>query len=151
MCLTLLCTCRLIPLLKLIKPGVFTEMSNLAKTVIKSGYSEASGIEEEKIQFNEMHRSSSWVEDSAVTNCAACNKAFNITRRRHHCRECGEIFCSPCSIYKVVVGGRIKRVRSMHLIFITPLIFHLAPFIVMPFLLQKGYRTKSNTSKAKCK
>ncbi len=38
-----------------------------------------------------------WVKDSYVNNCSACRKAFSMTIRKHHCRNCGEIFCSDCS------------------------------------------------------
>uniref|UniRef100_A0A1B0ACQ0 FYVE-type domain-containing protein n=1 Tax=Glossina pallidipes TaxID=7398 RepID=A0A1B0ACQ0_GLOPL len=38
-----------------------------------------------------------WAPDSIATHCTACKKEFNLTRRRHHCRSCGEIFCNSCS------------------------------------------------------
>lgn len=38
-----------------------------------------------------------WVDDQYVPLCPSCGKAFNLTRRRHHCRLCGAIMCQPCS------------------------------------------------------
>lgn len=38
-----------------------------------------------------------WAPDSIATHCTACKKEFNLTRRKHHCRSCGEIFCRACS------------------------------------------------------
>lgn len=38
-----------------------------------------------------------WVPDDSVTECSACGDAFNLVRRKHHCRACGKIFCSKCS------------------------------------------------------
>ncbi|XP_030369975.1 RUN and FYVE domain-containing protein 2 isoform X3 [Scaptodrosophila lebanonensis] len=38
-----------------------------------------------------------WAPDSIATNCLACDREFNLTRRKHHCRSCGEIFCKNCS------------------------------------------------------
>lgn len=38
-----------------------------------------------------------WVPDSVRPDCSACGKAFHAFRRRHHCRQCGEIFCADCS------------------------------------------------------
>lgn len=38
-----------------------------------------------------------WAPDSITTHCTACKKEFNLTRRKHHCRSCGEIFCRTCS------------------------------------------------------
>ncbi|CAO3681951.1 unnamed protein product [Umbelopsis ramanniana] len=38
-----------------------------------------------------------WVNDLDQTNCHSCNNAFGPLRRRHHCRQCGNIFCHDCS------------------------------------------------------
>ncbi|XP_032597530.1 RUN and FYVE domain-containing protein 2 isoform X1 [Drosophila grimshawi] len=38
-----------------------------------------------------------WAPDSIATHCTACTREFNLTRRKHHCRSCGEIFCKSCS------------------------------------------------------
>lgn len=88
-------------------------MTDLGKAVLKSGTpaKEVSGLALEKQQFNESHRSS-WVEDSECTACSGCSKLFGVTRRKHHCRECGNIFCSKCSRYQVVVAGYVRRVSN---------------------------------------
>lgn len=39
---------------------------------------------------------SHWEDDAATNNCRNCNAAFALTLRRHHCRECGKIFCDDC-------------------------------------------------------
>lgn len=41
-------------------------------------------------------RTYSWVDDNTVTKCYNCSKQFTLLFRRHHCRFCGKIFCSPC-------------------------------------------------------
>ncbi|VDM11503.1 unnamed protein product [Wuchereria bancrofti] len=38
-----------------------------------------------------------WVPDSDCEQCTACSAQFTLVRRRHHCRNCGRIFCSRCS------------------------------------------------------
>ncbi|XP_068156275.1 LOW QUALITY PROTEIN: RUN and FYVE domain-containing protein 2 [Drosophila tropicalis] len=38
-----------------------------------------------------------WAPDSIATHCTSCAREFNLTRRKHHCRSCGEIFCKTCS------------------------------------------------------
>ena len=38
-----------------------------------------------------------WMPDKEVTNCKGCQKEFSITKRKHHCRNCGGIFCHDCS------------------------------------------------------
>ncbi|XP_051124419.1 protein FREE1-like isoform X2 [Andrographis paniculata] len=38
-----------------------------------------------------------WVPDEAISKCTACGVDFNAFVRRHHCRNCGDIFCNKCS------------------------------------------------------
>lgn len=38
-----------------------------------------------------------WTPDSMTTKCKGCSREFSMTRRKHHCRHCGEIFCKNCS------------------------------------------------------
>ncbi|GER57002.1 lateral signaling target protein-like protein [Striga asiatica] len=38
-----------------------------------------------------------WVPDEAVTKCTACGTDFGAFVRRHHCRNCGDIFCDKCT------------------------------------------------------
>lgn len=44
-------------------------------------------------------KSNEWVNDEDRFSCHICNKRFSIFRRKHHCRACGEIICSSCSIH----------------------------------------------------
>ncbi|XP_028406870.1 zinc finger FYVE domain-containing protein 16-like [Dendronephthya gigantea] len=37
-----------------------------------------------------------WMSDENCKNCNNCGKTFSVTRRKHHCRGCGKIFCSIC-------------------------------------------------------
>ena len=37
-----------------------------------------------------------WVPDAAIDECEACSALFGIVRRKHHCRQCGHIFCDAC-------------------------------------------------------
>ena len=37
-----------------------------------------------------------WRPDDSTQNCAECEGAFAFNNRRHHCRVCGDIFCSNC-------------------------------------------------------
>ncbi|XP_065827912.1 lateral signaling target protein 2 homolog [Oscarella lobularis] len=38
-----------------------------------------------------------WLSDETSVGCSDCRVAFTLIRRRHHCRNCGKIFCAPCS------------------------------------------------------
>jgi len=44
-----------------------------------------------------------WVPDHAVTHCAGCDCEFWMVRRKHHCRNCGRVFCSDCTNYFTAV------------------------------------------------
>ncbi|KAK4877008.1 hypothetical protein RN001_009514 [Aquatica leii] len=37
-----------------------------------------------------------WMPDSVSKECYECGEKFTTFRRRHHCRVCGQIFCSQC-------------------------------------------------------
>jgi len=52
-----------------------------------------------------------WLSDKEATNCRQCNKEFSIARRKHHCRNCGEIFCHSCSDNTMPLPSSAKPVR----------------------------------------
>ena len=41
-----------------------------------------------------------WVPDDNVTRCNDCSCPFTFLIRKHHCRNCGKIFCHKCFCYK---------------------------------------------------
>jgi lateral signaling target protein 2 len=54
-----------------------------------------------------------WVPDCEAPRCMACAALFNPFRRRHHCRNCGGVFCSVCSSLSAPLPkyGLVKAVR----------------------------------------
>ncbi|KAH8417834.1 hypothetical protein KR222_006718, partial [Zaprionus bogoriensis] len=38
-----------------------------------------------------------WIPDGKAPRCMSCQTAFTAFRRRHHCRNCGGVFCGVCS------------------------------------------------------
>eukprot|EP00658_Telonema_sp_P-2_P057955 TRINITY_DN46375_c0_g2_i2.p1 TRINITY_DN46375_c0_g2~~TRINITY_DN46375_c0_g2_i2.p1 ORF type:complete len:420 (-),score=82.64 TRINITY_DN46375_c0_g2_i2:16-1275(-) len=38
-----------------------------------------------------------WMPDRSASACTKCKAGFSLTRRRHHCRSCGELFCTRCA------------------------------------------------------
>lgn len=38
-----------------------------------------------------------WIADSAVKKCHLCGISFGLMTRKHHCRRCGNVFCSSCT------------------------------------------------------
>ncbi|KAJ3451537.1 protein cbr-exc-5 [Anaeramoeba flamelloides] len=45
-----------------------------------------------------------WQRDSETKNCPICTLKFNVRRRKHHCRSCGNIVCAKCSPYKFLLS-----------------------------------------------
>ncbi|XP_062259758.1 zinc finger FYVE domain-containing protein 9 isoform X1 [Platichthys flesus] len=41
-----------------------------------------------------------WVPDSQAPVCMKCDIKFTFTKRRHHCRACGKVFCATCCSLK---------------------------------------------------
>lgn len=39
---------------------------------------------------------SKWMPDDEATHCPLCQQKFSQLRRKHHCRQCGQVFCSKC-------------------------------------------------------
>ncbi|XP_041921341.1 RUN and FYVE domain-containing protein 2 isoform X1 [Alosa sapidissima] len=52
-----------------------------------------------------------WLKDKDATHCKLCEKEFSISRRKHHCRNCGEIFCNACSDNELPLPASPKPVR----------------------------------------
>ncbi|OWZ06131.1 hypothetical protein PHMEG_00021661 [Phytophthora megakarya] len=41
-----------------------------------------------------------WVDKKSRIECCLCSRDFSTTRRRQHCRLCGEVFCRQCLVYR---------------------------------------------------
>uniref|UniRef100_F7H1B8 RUN and FYVE domain-containing protein 1 n=1 Tax=Callithrix jacchus TaxID=9483 RepID=F7H1B8_CALJA len=52
-----------------------------------------------------------WLKDDEATHCRQCEKEFSISRRKHHCRNCGHIFCNTCSSNELALPSYPKPVR----------------------------------------
>nr|XP_034955783.1 zinc finger FYVE domain-containing protein 16 isoform X4 [Zootoca vivipara] len=53
----------------------------------------------------------SWVPDSEAPNCMNCQAKFTFTKRRHHCRACGKVFCTACCNRKCKLQYLDKEAR----------------------------------------
>ncbi len=51
-----------------------------------------------------------WVSDETVTSCYKCDSYFSFTNRKHHCRNCGKIFCGFCSNNWTTIPDYIETV-----------------------------------------
>lgn len=55
-----------------------------------------------------------WEADELVDRCPTCSASFNLFVRRHHCRNCGGVFCSECTTCRVKLSGYENSERVCH-------------------------------------
>jgi hypothetical protein len=51
----------------------------------------------------QLDEKSHWMPDVLCKQCYGCEAQFTVFRRRHHCRLCGQVFCSRCSSFFVEI------------------------------------------------
>ncbi|KAM9337837.1 zinc finger FYVE domain-containing protein 16 [Symphorus nematophorus] len=56
-------------------------------------------------------RQPAWVPDSEAPNCMNCYQRFTFTKRRHHCRACGKVYCAVCCNRKCKLKYLDKEAR----------------------------------------
>ncbi|CAH1794975.1 unnamed protein product, partial [Owenia fusiformis] len=56
-------------------------------------------------------KEAAWTDDKEVNSCMQCTKQFSVSRRKHHCRNCGQVFCNECSDNKMPLPSSAKPVR----------------------------------------
>uniref|UniRef100_A0A8C7DZ11 Zinc finger, FYVE domain containing 9b n=1 Tax=Oncorhynchus kisutch TaxID=8019 RepID=A0A8C7DZ11_ONCKI len=89
-----------------------------------------------------------WVPDAQALVCMMCEVRFTFTKRRHHCRACGKVFCSVCSGLKfrlTHLDGKEGRVcvschstlvkREYHMTTLVLLLNPSSPFSGLPPIL----------------
>ncbi|XP_006775446.1 PREDICTED: RUN and FYVE domain-containing protein 1 [Myotis davidii] len=62
-------------------------------------------------EANKALKGHTWLKDDEATHCKQCEKEFSISRRKHHCRNCGHIFCNTCSSNELALPSYPKPVR----------------------------------------
>ena len=54
-----------------------------------------------------------WVDDADVQKCMCClASSFSLFNRKHHCRHCGRVVCTNCSLSQTYHVGMRKVVRT---------------------------------------
>jgi len=60
-----------------------------------------------------------WMPDRLCRTCYECELPFNMFRRRHHCRLCGQVFCHACSSHSIdgrsiMLAGIVRACKTCH-------------------------------------
>ncbi|CAI4231042.1 unnamed protein product [Auanema sp. JU1783] len=118
---------------KLLKMVLFPTEDSLPVDEIHGQTAETANNEEETgVEVNEHlpmppYVGVRWVPDDDVSQCTSCYSSFTFIRRRHHCRNCGRIFCGSCSRKSIEIPdlGYDSRVRVCNLCYLS---------LVHPFL-----------------
>lgn len=99
---------------------------DLEDTTVTTGQNTNSPITERGEECVE--RAPAWVPDNDAPRCMACQAGFTVVRRRHHCRNCGKVFCGRCSSNNVPLPryGHTKPVRVCNRCFL----YQVTPFTV---------------------
>ena len=62
-------------------------------------------------EMQAMMKDNQWLHDKDAAECQSCEQAFSLARRKHHCRNCGGIFCNSCSDNTMPLPSSAKPVR----------------------------------------
>uniref|UniRef100_A0A668AAP6 RUN and FYVE domain containing 1 n=1 Tax=Myripristis murdjan TaxID=586833 RepID=A0A668AAP6_9TELE len=62
-------------------------------------------------EVNKALKGHAWLKDDEATHCKQCQKEFSISRRKHHCRNCGDIYCNSCSSNELALPSYPRPVR----------------------------------------
>jgi hypothetical protein len=86
-----------------------------------------------------------WVSDDQAPVCMKCATKFSLTRRRHHCRACGKVFCATCCSLKVKLihddnredracNDCVQTINQGSLFAIERTLFDLCTFVLVEYL-----------------
>ncbi|KAM9250526.1 zinc finger FYVE domain-containing protein 16 isoform 1-T1 [Cariama cristata] len=75
------------------------------------GNQPSENVESLKIPATLSRKQPLWVPDSEAPNCMNCQVRFTFTKRRHHCRACGKVFCGGCCKRKCKLQYMEKEAR----------------------------------------
>ncbi|XP_029430138.1 zinc finger FYVE domain-containing protein 16 isoform X2 [Rhinatrema bivittatum] len=93
--------------------GMETSLETEGESALASTEKQESAADEESTQEGTVlgHKQPSWVPDAEAPNCMNCQVRFTFTKRRHHCRACGKVFCTACCNRKCKLQYMEKEAR----------------------------------------
>ncbi|XP_018578233.1 rab GTPase-binding effector protein 1, partial [Anoplophora glabripennis] len=68
-----------------------------------------------------------WQHEEDVEECPTCHSGFSSSKRKQHCRHCGQIFCQPC-LSRTVLSGPNSRPSKVCDVCHTLLVKSSAPY-----------------------
>ncbi|CAK4131356.1 unnamed protein product [Aphanomyces euteiches] len=89
-------------MLKKIVP--FCTLYGIHLTISHSAFSK-SPMNDTPLQRDDLKPSREWVKDTDRKWCKLCLRKFSLFNRRYHCRMCGDVFCSACMTFIMIVVG----------------------------------------------
>ncbi|KDO34140.1 hypothetical protein SPRG_01410 [Saprolegnia parasitica CBS 223.65] len=57
--------------------------------------------QQDVITIDQLVSQDEWIPDTERFRCHVCTRNFSNFRRKHHCRMCGEVVCSSCTLKKL--------------------------------------------------
>ncbi|OQR81015.1 hypothetical protein ACHHYP_16838 [Achlya hypogyna] len=63
--------------------------------------SRSSRQQQDVISLDQLVSQDEWIPDTERFRCHVCTRNFSNFRRKHHCRMCGEVVCSSCTLKKL--------------------------------------------------
>ncbi|CAI2365238.1 unnamed protein product [Moneuplotes crassus] len=97
------------------KSRVTNTSTNMTSTISNSkmiSLNEPLVKDESKRNFVKTKVRSKWIPNEHAEDCFHCEKKFSLLRWRHHCRECGNVFCGSCCYqYNFASGFEDQKVK----------------------------------------
>jgi len=52
-----------------------------------------------------------WQHEEDIDDCTSCRRNFSVTKKKHHCRHCGRVFCVDCLNKTVNSGPKLRPAK----------------------------------------
>ena len=92
-----------------------------------------------------------WIDNNKIKSCSKCKTKFSIFIRRHHCRNCGFIFCYDCiNTYKTC--NRCSEFKLLKTPTLSDIVYilnlNIFDYIILSYINKKFYKIYSNYIKS---